>query len=293
MTPKVDHKTTAPVAVVTGGTRGIGRQTVEWLAEHGYSVALCGRSATDAKTVAREIADAFGSLTLGVGVDVADAAQVSDFAEAVASVFGIPTVVVCNAAILGPVGALTVCDPVEWSYTLQVNVCGIANVVGLFARRMETIGRGKFVVLSGGGVGGPRVSPRLSAYTTSKAAVVMLVETLAEEFKEAGLQINAVAPGAMPTGFTAGILLAGPTIAGVDLFEATARNSALEGSFHLYAELFEFLVSSESDWLTGRLLSARWETPELLRQQRSNIEASDRFRLRRIDESLYAEMSDQ
>lgn len=287
MTIPQEERARPRVAVVTGATRGIGELAVRHLAGQGWSVALCGRDAAAAHAVATSLERDHGVVALGAGVDVADADAVGRFVGEVTERLGAPRLVVNNAAVLGPVGDLIDNDLDAWAGALAVNVVGVVNVTAHAARAMVDAGGGAVVMLSGGGIGGPGIAPRLSAYTTSKAALATLVETLSLELAPRGVRVNAVAPGAMPTAFTAGILEAGPEVAGAELFEATERNAAAAGAFDRFAALLDYLASDAGAWLSGRLLSARWETPERLAQDRPTIEHGERFRVRRIDGDLY------
>src|SRR5262249_6825415 len=150
---------------------------------------------------------------------------------------------VANAAVLGPVGAIHNVTASEWAETLRINVVGTAAVVRAVVPSMTTRGFGRIVTLSGAGVGGPQPADHVSAYVASKAAVVALTESVAAELP-VGVTINAVAPGAVPTGFMAGVLEAGPELAGTTLFEAV-RNTAMPDLSPL-RELLLYVVSDEA-----------------------------------------------
>lgn len=132
---------------------------------------------------------------------------------------------------------------------------------------------------------------RASAYLTSKFAIAGLTEALAEELAEMQITVNAIAPGPLPTTFLNPVVDAGPELAGQDLFaDAASRSGQLEQSdVAPFLELLDYLVSHEASSLTGRILSARWETPAVLRSRADHLSASH-FRLRRIDDDLYAEV---
>lgn len=268
--------------MVTGGGRGIGAATVRLLAGEGAVVAACSRSGQGLGDLATE-----GVAALTAAVDVAEADAVASFAAEVAERLGPPAVLVNNAAVLGPVGPLLDLDAAEWATTLATNVGGVVHASQAFGRRMVASGDGVIVNLSGGGVGGPSMAGRMSAYTTSKAAVVALTETLARELAGTGVRVNAVAPGAMATGFNDAIVHAGPEVAGADLYEATLRNDRQPAPFDDFARLLLYVVSSRAAWLTGCLLSARWDDPDSLERRRSDIERSSLLRLRRIDGDLF------
>jgi 3-oxoacyl-[acyl-carrier protein] reductase len=125
--------------------------------------------------------------------------------------------------------------------------------------------------------------PRLSAYAASKAAVVRLAETLADEVREAGIDVNAIAPGAMNTRLLDDILEAGPHRVG-EVFYAKAMTQRSEGGTALAvgAALCVFLASHASDGITGRLISAVWDPWSTLSQRLSELDGSDIYTLRRI-----------
>jgi NAD(P)-dependent dehydrogenase (short-subunit alcohol dehydrogenase family) len=140
---------------------------------------------------------------------------------------------------------------------------------------------GKIIALSGGGATQPL--PRLSAYAASKAALVRFTETLAEEVRGSGIDVNAVAPGALNTRLLDQVLAAGPERVGAPFFERMLRQKSDGGTpLHVGAELVAFLASADSDGITGRLLSAVWDDWRGLPAIRERLQASDVFTLRRI-----------
>ncbi len=274
--------------MVTGAGRGIGRATAASLASMGARLALCARSRPELDELATEVGERFGTETVVGEVDVADAAAVMAFATRVEAELGPADVLVNNAGVLGPVGALVDVDLAEWARTLAIDLLGPVHTVAAFAPQMTAAGRGRIVNLSGGGTGGASVAPRITAYTTAKAALVALTEMLARELAPT-VQVNALAPGAIATGFVDGILDAGPDASGTELFETTRRQRAHPDSLDRYLDLLHFVISPDADWLTGRLVSARWDPPESLRARRREIEASNLLTLRRIDGDLVVE----
>jgi len=141
--------------------------------------------------------------------------------------------------------------------------------------------RGKIVCFSGGGATSAR--PGFSAYAASKTAVVRLVENLATEWKDEPVDINAIAPGAINTDMTREIVAAGAPAAGAEEFARASRQLQEGGQpIERVCALVEWLLSSASDGINGRLLSAQWDAWETLATHRESIAGSDVFQLRRV-----------
>jgi NAD(P)-dependent dehydrogenase (short-subunit alcohol dehydrogenase family) len=279
---------TQSVCVVTGGTHGIGRHLADTLASDGWAVAVCARHADEAMAAAAEIAARWGVPAFGAGCDVAEPDAVVAFARAVEGALGPPAAVVANAAVLGPVGLIHTVDLTAWARALQINVCGVANTIAAFAPAMVARREGSFVTLSGGGVGGPGMTQRVSAYTSAKAAVVALTEAVGAELERAGVRVNAVAPGAIATRFMDPVMAAGPDVVGPEFYAEVTAQRRQPVSLERFDALIRFLLDPASPFITGRMLSARWESPASL-QSDPPAARSSRFRLRRIDEDLYGE----
>jgi 3-oxoacyl-[acyl-carrier protein] reductase len=142
-------------------------------------------------------------------------------------------------------------------------------------------GEGKIVNLSGGGATAPL--PRISAYAASKAAVVRLTETLAEELRGTRIDVNAVAPGALNTRLLDEVIAAGPDKVGKVFYERALKQQSDGGApLDKGAALCAFLLSSASDGISGRLLSALWDPWAELPERRAELMAGDIYTLRRI-----------
>jgi NAD(P)-dependent dehydrogenase (short-subunit alcohol dehydrogenase family) len=273
--------------VVTGAGRGIGRLLALELAAHGADLVLCARTREELEATAREMRASYAVDALVRVADVTDTQAIGELATEVASRRPAYGLVNC-AAVLGPVGRIDQVQPSSWREAIMVNLVGTATCCAAFAPQMIGAGKGSIVNLSGGGVGGPHVPERISAYTASKAGVASLTETLGHELAP-NVRVNAVAPGPVPTGFMRDVLDGGPDVAGERLYEATVRQHARPPSPDRFLELMIFLLSDRSAPITGKLLSAQWDPLESLAVGAMEITDSSRFTMRRIDEVLYGE----
>lgn len=274
------------VCVITGAGRGIGRHTARVFAERGAALALCSRTPSDLDQVEAELP---GTEVITAALDVSDPAAVRAFAAKVEARFDRADVLLNCAGVQGPVGPITDVDPQAWVQALQVNLLGVVHAVRAFApllRRAKSPAGASIITMSGGGLGGSSVAPRLSAYTSSKAAVLSLTETLAGELAADRIRINALAPGAINTSFVDAVLAAGPEVAGRGLYDATVRQRQGGDSIEKVGEAMLFLASDASAGLTGRLVSAKWDPLGEVIERTTNDR--DLFRLRRIDGELFA-----
>jgi 3-oxoacyl-[acyl-carrier protein] reductase len=245
--------------LITGGSQGFGRAIVEAFLVAGAHVIFCARTAADVTQTRAELAPSLqsGQQLVGLACDVADPASVAAlFARA--AELGPLHAVVNNAGIYGPIGPTEDVALADWNQAWSVNVTGTLLVCQHAVRAMKPQRAGKIINISGGGATNPM--PRLVAYAATKAAVVRLTETLAEEYRADHIDVNAVAPGALRTRMTAQVLAAGPEKAGADFFAKNKKWSD-EGAVDpkLGAALCVYLASAESDGLTGKLISAQWD----------------------------------
>jgi NAD(P)-dependent dehydrogenase (short-subunit alcohol dehydrogenase family) len=189
-------------------------------------------------------------------------------------------VLVNNAGIYGPKGPTEEVAWEEWEQAMRVNLFGSVLCCRAVVPHFRAHGYGKIVQLSGGGATAPL--PRLSAYAASKAAVVRFAETLAEELRGTGVDVNSVAPGALNTRLLGEVLEAGPERVGATFYERALEQQASGGTpLELAARLAVFLASEESDGITGKLISAPWDPWEELPSHADDL-STDVYTLRRI-----------
>lgn len=265
-------------ALVTGASRGLGREIARALAGAGARLALIARDADLLASVADEIrGDAAVRAYPG---DLSDVTVIDYIARKAAEELGPFDILVNNAAVQGPIGLFEEIDFFAWQETFRINLFAPARLCQLLLPAMRERGWGKIINLSGGGATSPR--PHFTAYAAGKCALVRLSETLARELIGSGIDVNAVAPGAMNTRMLEEVIAAGP-IAAAPEFEFAVKRSRDGGvSPTVGAELVVFLASSASDGITGRLISAVYDDWKSLPSLRSALADSDRFTLRRI-----------
>ena len=269
--------------VITGASEGLGVAVAERCLAEGADVAICARSKERlerAGAALRAVARP-GQRVIVTVADVANPQQVKALIADAARELGGIDGLVNNAGIYGPKGLIEEVDWIEWVRAIEINLMGTVlvcrEVVPLFRSR----GAGKIVNLSGGGATAP--PPRLSAYAASKAAVVRFTETLSEELRGTGIDVNAVAPGALNTRLLDEVIAAGPDKVGAGFHERALKQQA-EGGTPLVkgAALCAFLLSGASDGISGKLLSAVWDPWLDLPARRAELSASDIYTLRRI-----------
>ncbi len=189
--------------------------------------------------------------------------------------------VVNCAGVYGPIGPTDQVDWELWIRTININLLGTALVCRNVLPHFRARGGGKIVNLSGGG--GTAPLPNFSAYAASKAAIIRFTETLAQEVLEFGIDVNAIAPGALNTRLLDEVIAAGPENVGQIFYEKSLKQKENGGApFEKGAELSVFLLSSQSDGITGRLLSALWDPWGDLPRYKDALRNSDVYTLRRI-----------
>jgi NAD(P)-dependent dehydrogenase (short-subunit alcohol dehydrogenase family) len=262
--------------VVTGSSTGIGRALVLRLLGEDHNV--WGLARSDQSTFTAEQNGTFESSMC----DVSKWDQVSRALEQVGAKWRHMDGLVCCAGSHGEVGPAVRADPARWSATVRANLDGTFNAIrashSLLVRAPR---RAKIICFAGGGATKSR--PNFSGYGVAKTGIVRLVETIAEEEIQAPLDINAVAPGAIATRLTDEIIALGPDIAGQAEFDSALKQKAGGGASLEHAlDLVEWLLSSKSDGITGKLLSAPWDSWAALGEHMGNLARSDVYTLRRI-----------
>ena len=261
--------------VITGSSSGIGRALTERLIAHGHEV--WGLARRDQSAWAAQHTAGFRATRC----DVAEWTQISAAANEILILWPALDGLVTCAGLQGAIGPATAADPGEWSATMRANLEGTYFAIRAFhAGLRRAPRRAKIVCFSGGGASKAR--PNFSAYAAAKTGIVRLVETIAEEERDATLDINALAPGAISTPMTDAVIAAGPATAGEEEFRNALQVKAAGGAgMERALDLAEWLLSPASDGISGRLLSAAWDPWPELAGQGSRLREHDAFTLRR------------
>jgi len=180
------------VALVTGGSRSIGRAIGLALAREGATLAVNYVShAEAAQSVVREV-EVLGGRALAVRADTSQRSQVQAMVEEVETRLGPIDILVNNAGVQKRVYFLDLAEE-DWDWMLDVNLKGCFLVGQAVAARMKARGRGKIINISSEAAGFP--AQRMTAYCVSKAGVTMLTKCMALELAPHGIRVNALAPG--------------------------------------------------------------------------------------------------
>ncbi|MFG2434737.1 SDR family oxidoreductase [Streptomyces sp. NPDC048508] len=195
------------LVLVTGAGSGIGRSTAFAFAEAGARVVAVDRDAESAARTA-EMSRLIGSpAAWAETVDVSDEQAMEKLAEKVATEYGVVDVLVNNAGV-GLSGSFFDTTPEEWKKVLDVNLWGVIHGCRLFGKQMADRGQGGHIVNTASAAAF-QPSKALPAYSTSKAAVLMLSECLRAELAGQGIGVSAICPGLVNTNITATTRFAG------------------------------------------------------------------------------------
>lgn len=266
-------------ALITGGTKGLGALLLRRFWLEGYSLGVVARNHIEIQKGLLDLPKREGQIALPLACDLSDPKQISDLIERIKIEIPRLGVLINNAAIQGPIGALPQNDPMLWQKTIQVNLLApVALCHGLISI-MDPRG-GSIINLSGGGATDPREN--FSAYATSKAGLVRFSETIAQELKSKNIRVNCIAPGAMKTAMLNEVLDEKLAAGEREFFSAKKVFEGGGASMDRVADLALFLAGNSSSGITGKLISAIWDRWEQWPAHLNELSSSDAYTLRRI-----------
>lgn len=272
-------------AIITGGARGIGFAIASELISLGINVVICSRTKSDLRKSLlklRQKGKAFGIIC-----DVSKIRNCKQLVKFAKSKLGSIDILVNNAGVFGPVGNLETNNPKSWREALEINLLGAVYLSILVIPHMKKKGGGKIINLAGAGVGGTKPLPRFSSYYTSKTAMVAFTENLAAELLDENIQVNAISPGGVASNLTLGLLKMDKSQVGEEMFQTSEILKEKGGTPpELAGKLVAYLISDDTNHITGRLISAKWDKVSDLEKLNGD---QNLYRLRRIDNVKFFE----
>ena len=189
---------TGKVAVVTGGSRGIGRSICEQMAAHGAKVVVSSRKLPACEEVVKAIKEKGGDAA-AIAASISDKAQLENLVAQARKIYGKIDIMVCNAASNPYFGPLSGLKEDVFLKIMQNNVMSNIAMMNMVGPEMAERRDGVFIIVSS--IGGLVGSAHIAAYNMSKAADINLVKSLAMEWGRHNIRVNCIAPGLIKTDF--------------------------------------------------------------------------------------------
>lgn len=238
-------------AIVTGGGTGIGKAIALEFAGAGADIAICSRNVQNIEKVRDEII-ALGRDSMAVSMDVRVREDVDNMVQQVVDEFGRIDILVNNAGTNRPTPVLDLTED-TWNLILDTNLKGLFFCTQAVARHMVKQKSGKIINISSTASMGAN-EPGQAAYAASKTGVNALTKACAREFGPYGINVNAIAPGRIPTP----LVYASRTPEQVEKFLETGKSTAVLGRLGTVEEIAHlalFLASDDSAFITAEIIA--------------------------------------
>ena len=272
--------------LITGGSLGIGLAIAKKCAKEGAKIIIASRNINDLNAALDNLRNISNLDHQVYAMDVSDINAVEEFSSWTKNQFGYIDGLVNCAGVYGPIGKSTIVDLLEFKQTIEINFLGAVYMCSKFAPLIKSDTNSKIINISGGGAASP--FPNYSAYATSKVALVRFTENLSLELRDERFDINCVAPGFVATRIHNKTLEAGQNLAGEKFYRGTVEQIEKGGvPPEKAADLVSYLLSSGSDGITGKFLSAPWDPWKNMEFQDLLRSDDDVAALRRIDNKYF------
>ena len=237
---------TGKTAIVTGGSRGIGRAVSLLLAREGANVAIVYAGNTAAAEETKQQAEALGAAAAVFQCDVADEQAVADMVKAVKTQFGSVDILVNNAGITRD-GLLMRMKEADWQAVLDTNLTGVYHCTKAVSKLMMKQRQGAVINLSS--VVGETGNAGQANYAAAKAGLIGFTKSVAKELASRNIRCNAVAPGCIATDMTA--------VLGEDAVDAMVKTIPMGrvAQPEEVAKAVLFLASDDASYITGQTLN--------------------------------------
>jgi len=236
------------VALVTGGSRGIGKAIALCLAEAGADVILASRKLPDLEAVAQEISQ-MGRRALAVPANVRHLPEIDDLVKKSADEFGHIDILVNNAGANPVFDSVFNIDEKAWEVIIGLNLKGYFFLSQAVGKIMRDKGGGNIINMASVAALRPEVG--IGVYSISKAGVIMLTQVLAQEWGQYNIRVNAIAPGIIRTRFSEALWKNAVTLREAENSTALGRI----GESEEMANAVLFLASEASSYMTGQTLT--------------------------------------
>jgi len=266
--------------LITGASRGLGKFLSGFFAKSGFDLILVSSDLESLEQASKEIRLALDQEILLIGTDLSkDGFEVEMFHKIDGFCNSIDILINC-AAVQGPIGPFSDLEFKEWESAFRVNFLAPSMVCHKVIPFMDNNNGGTIINISGGGSSGLR--PNFSAYASSKTALVRFTETIASELTSKNINVNAIAPGVMPTDMLKEVLATSEQMVGRK--ERDIARRAIESDFDMtdIGTLCLFLYESMGRKITGKLISVKWDNWEHWVDHLEELNSSDVYTLRRI-----------
>jgi 3-oxoacyl-[acyl-carrier protein] reductase len=260
---------------IVGATGFIGSKIASYFASKGFKLLLIGRNSSELDLLANNLIMQYGSQVDTLEIDFENLGKVDWGITLSECSFLINTV-----GLQPPIGAFIDVNLEEWEYNFKINLFSTSRITQIFAKHFSINGGGSIILFSGGGGSTPR--PFFSSYSTSKAALVRFVETVSIELIQHNIKINAIAPGVMPSRMMREVLEYEQILGQSEIISAKSSLGDYESDFTHIFELCNFLISPQSDGITGKLISAKWDNWSNWSNFIDELSNTELYTLRRI-----------